>query len=99
MSCATAYGATCGAIATLVIVAAVAAAGLPTIAALVLGLVTLLANGFATAAWRYICARSLAETMHDLLGTRGWPIGEVSARLQHFLARPHAVDRRCSCAD
>ena len=50
-------GATSGAIATSITVAAVAGAGLPTTAALMLGLVTLFAYGFATAASRYIRAR------------------------------------------
>ena len=64
-------GATGGAVAALIIVAAVAGAGLPAIVASVLGLVTLFANGLATAAWRYVRARSLAKMIAGIDPTNG----------------------------
>ena len=64
-------GATGGAIAALIIVAAVAGAGLPTIVASVLGLVTLFANGLSTAACRYVRARSLAKMIAGIDGING----------------------------
>ena len=71
-------GATSGAIATSITVAAVAGAGLPTTAALMLGLVTLFAYGFATAASRYIRARSLARMIAGLDAINGHDVARYT---------------------
>jgi vacuolar iron transporter family protein len=77
------YGATNGAVTTLVIVAGVVGADLPTMVAPVLGLANLFANGFATAARRYTNTK-LARDDYDRSHAKGVWAEDVTAKDYDF---------------